>query len=164
MPMTDLPAIDSSRRLPGPNRLFDRAGVIIEGCVTGDPAALVAGWRRHVGRMLEDLGLSDSTLAVITHAGGVSLGFSAPVDILLFSTLFILRLVIRIYMFVMWGRFILDWVRVFNPAPTATTVEIDRDEAPARGWLIDLRGRPLERFEGSFALRSAGIATARLDA
>lgn len=86
MPMTDLPAIDSSRRLPGPNRLFDRAGVIIEGSVTGDPAALVAGWRRHVGRMLEDLGLSDSTLAVITHAGGVSLGFSAPVDILLAAT------------------------------------------------------------------------------
>ena len=36
-------------------------------------------------------------------------------DILLFSTLFALRLVIRIYMFVLWGRLILDWVRVFNP-------------------------------------------------
>jgi hypothetical protein len=54
-------------------------------------------------------------------------------------------------------------VRVYNPAPTAGTVEIERDETPARGWLVDLRGRPVERFEGSFELRAAGIATARLD-
>lgn len=84
--MTDLPALDSSRRLPGPNRLLDRAGVIIEASVAGDSSALVARWRRHVGRMLEDLGLSDSTLGVITHPHGVSLGFSAPVDVLLAAT------------------------------------------------------------------------------
>jgi mannosylglycerate hydrolase len=54
-------------------------------------------------------------------------------------------------------------VRVFNPTGTETLVEIERDEAPARGWLVDLRGRPLERFEGGFPLRAAGIATARLD-
>jgi len=54
-------------------------------------------------------------------------------------------------------------VRVYNPGATAGTVEIERDETPARGWLVDLRGRPVERFEGSFELRAAGIATARLD-
>ncbi len=54
-------------------------------------------------------------------------------------------------------------VRVFNPAPTETTVELERDETPARGWLVDLRGRPLERFEATFPLRAAGIATVRLD-
>ena len=50
-------------------------------------------------------------------------------------------------------------VRVFNPAPTAATVEI----ADRSGWLVDLRGRPVTPFEGSFELRSQGIATARLD-
>jgi hypothetical protein len=49
-------------------------------------------------------------------------------------------------------------VRVFNPTGTATTVEL-----PGRhGWLVDLRGRPREPFEGSFPLRPHGIATAVL--
>ena len=43
--------------------------------------------------------------------------------------------------------------------PTATTVEI----AGRSGWLVDLRGRPVAPFEGSFELRPQGIATARLD-
>ncbi len=50
-------------------------------------------------------------------------------------------------------------VRVFNPGPTTTSVEI----AGRSGWLVDLRGRPVAPFEGSFELRSQGIATARLD-
>jgi hypothetical protein len=50
-------------------------------------------------------------------------------------------------------------VRVFNPGPTATTVEM----AGRSGWLVDLRGRPVAPFEGSFELRAQGIATARLD-
>ena len=50
-------------------------------------------------------------------------------------------------------------VRVFNPSPAATTVEI----AGRSGWLVDLRGRPVAPFEGSFELRPEGIATARLD-
>ncbi len=49
-------------------------------------------------------------------------------------------------------------VRVFNPRGTAASVEI-----PGRtGWLVDLRGRPVSSFEGSFELRPHGIATARL--
>ncbi len=50
-------------------------------------------------------------------------------------------------------------VRVFNPGPTPTSVEM----AGRSGWLVDLRGRPVSPFEGSFELRSQGIATARLD-
>ena len=47
--------------------------------------------------------------------------------------------------------------RVYNPS-AQTTVEL-----PWRpGWLVDLRGYPLEPFEGSFELRAHGIATARL--
>ena len=50
-------------------------------------------------------------------------------------------------------------VRVFNPTPEETTVAL-----PGRsGWLVDLRGRPVAPFEGSFPLRPHGIATARLD-
>jgi len=49
-------------------------------------------------------------------------------------------------------------VRVFNPAAEAATVTIEG----RRGWLVDLRGRPLAPFEGSFELPSYGIASAAL--
>jgi len=48
--------------------------------------------------------------------------------------------------------------RVFNPRAQPATVSF-----PGRaGWLVDLRGFPLEPFEGSFELRPFGIATVRL--
>jgi mannosylglycerate hydrolase len=65
-------------------------------------------------------------------------------------------------------------VRVFNPTGLATTVELGRSVAdssgsdsgaPAetlRGQLVDLRGRYLASFEGSFELGPSRIATARL--
>jgi mannosylglycerate hydrolase len=49
-------------------------------------------------------------------------------------------------------------VRVFNPRDEPAEVSIDG----RRGWLVDLRGRPVAPFEGSFTLRSWGIATAAL--
>jgi hypothetical protein len=49
-------------------------------------------------------------------------------------------------------------VRVFNPTDEPTTVRIEG----RTGWLVDLRGRPLEPFEGSFELGPASIATAAL--
>jgi mannosylglycerate hydrolase len=49
-------------------------------------------------------------------------------------------------------------VRMFNPTPQPTTVLI----AGHWGWLVDLRGRPVEAFDGSFQLRPWGIATAHL--
>jgi mannosylglycerate hydrolase len=49
-------------------------------------------------------------------------------------------------------------LRVFNPTASPTTVEI----AGRSGWLVDLRGRALTPFEGSFELRPHGVATARL--
>jgi mannosylglycerate hydrolase len=49
-------------------------------------------------------------------------------------------------------------VRVFNPTDSETTVRL-----PSRsGWLVDLRGRPQQAFEGSFELRAFGIATLRV--
>lgn len=49
-------------------------------------------------------------------------------------------------------------VRVFNPRTEATTVTV----RGRRGWLVDLRGRPLEPFEETFPLRAAAIATVHL--
>ncbi len=49
-------------------------------------------------------------------------------------------------------------LRVFNPGTAPTTVTI----AGRRGWLTDLRGRPLEPFDGSFPLGPGRIATACL--
>jgi hypothetical protein len=50
-------------------------------------------------------------------------------------------------------------VRVFNPSDDTTTVTIDG----RRGWLVDLRGRPVEPFDGQFDLEPWRIATAVLD-
>jgi hypothetical protein len=50
-------------------------------------------------------------------------------------------------------------VRVFNPSADATEVDL----AGCTGWLVDLRGRPLEPFTGGFPLGPWRIATAILD-
>lgn len=50
-------------------------------------------------------------------------------------------------------------VRVFNPSDAESTVRIDGRQ----GWVVDLRGRPLEPFEGRLALPPWRIATLRLD-
>jgi alpha-mannosidase len=48
-------------------------------------------------------------------------------------------------------------VRVFNPSDRPTTVRVGNRS----GWLVDLRGRTLSPFDGSFELRPFGIATFR---
>jgi hypothetical protein len=63
-------------------------------------------------------------------------------------------------------------IRVFNPGGTPTKVELRRGtagpdnprapEAMLRGQLVDLRGRYVASFEGSFELGPYRIATARL--
>jgi hypothetical protein len=50
-------------------------------------------------------------------------------------------------------------VRLFNPWPSSAVVDIPLK----RGWLVDLRGRAREPFEGGFAIPAYGIVTARLD-
>jgi hypothetical protein len=49
-------------------------------------------------------------------------------------------------------------VRVFNPTDAPTTVRL----AGHSGWVTDLRGRPIEPFDGGFDLGPYKIATARL--
>ncbi|MCK4177880.1 glycoside hydrolase family 38 N-terminal domain-containing protein [Aciditerrimonas ferrireducens] len=46
-------------------------------------------------------------------------------------------------------------LRVFNPRPAPTEVRLPG----RRGWLVDLRGRPLEPFTEGLPLRAFGIAT-----
>jgi mannosylglycerate hydrolase len=51
-------------------------------------------------------------------------------------------------------------LRVFNPTAETATVRVPGHD----GWQVDLRGFPLDHFEGSFELRPFGIATVRLRA
>ncbi|MEA2842374.1 MAG: 2-O-(6-phospho-alpha-D-mannosyl)-D-glycerate hydrolase, partial [Actinomycetota bacterium] len=50
-------------------------------------------------------------------------------------------------------------LRVFNPTVEMATVDLDGRS----GWLVDLRDRPLNRFDGAFELKPWGIATVHLD-
>jgi alpha-mannosidase len=54
-------------------------------------------------------------------------------------------------------------VRVFNASPEQAVATIAHEGAPARGWQIDLLGRPLEPFEAGVTLRPWEISTLRLD-
>lgn len=49
-------------------------------------------------------------------------------------------------------------LRVFNPSDAPSTVQVPGH----RGWLVDLRGRPLAPFDGSFAVGPWAVATATL--
>jgi hypothetical protein len=53
---------------------------------------------------------------------------------------------------------------VFNPSPDPSTAAIEQDGAPVTGWMVDLVGRPVERFEGAVQLRPWEIAILRIDA
>jgi alpha-mannosidase len=55
-------------------------------------------------------------------------------------------------------------VRVFRADPAPGAVEVTYAGAPARGWVVDLRGRPVTPFEGGITLSPWQIATLRLDA
>ena len=54
-------------------------------------------------------------------------------------------------------------VRVYNPRGRATVARLERDGAPATGWVTDLLGRPQEQFQGELELGPDRIATLRLD-
>jgi mannosylglycerate hydrolase len=50
-------------------------------------------------------------------------------------------------------------VRIFRTDAEAGAVSIEHDGAPARGWIIDLQGRPVAPFEGRVQLRPWEICT-----
>jgi hypothetical protein len=53
-------------------------------------------------------------------------------------------------------------VRVYNASPNATVARIRHEGGPARGDVVDLRGRELRAFDGMLALRPWEIATLRI--
>ena len=54
-------------------------------------------------------------------------------------------------------------VRVFRTEPDAGPVIVEHEGAPARGWVVDLRGRPLAPFDGTVELTPWQICTLQLN-
>ncbi len=54
-------------------------------------------------------------------------------------------------------------VRVFRTAPGPGPVTIEHEGAPARGWVVDLRGEHIAPFDGSVDLRPWELCTFHLD-
>ena len=73
-----------ARRLTGPSLLFDEPGSILDiRCSDDEAAQLIPAWETHVRRMLAELGLTYAPEFVsLRLAGGISLGFTAPIDTL----------------------------------------------------------------------------------
>lgn len=72
-----------ARRLTGPSLLFDLPGSILDvACTDEEAARLERAWEKHLRRMLEAVGWHDCELSSIRLTGGLSLGFTAPVDAL----------------------------------------------------------------------------------
>lgn len=76
-----------SRRLTGPNVLWDRPGAVLDVTFEGaDRARVIATWRSQVKRMLTALDWGDEQVRVRELPDGASLAISAPVDTLYAAT------------------------------------------------------------------------------
>ena len=76
-----------SRRLTGPSLLLDRPGAILDVALDGvSPAAAEAAWRAELTALLAALGLPPTRVAARAYAGGMSLAFTAPLDVLYAAT------------------------------------------------------------------------------
>ena len=72
-----------SRRLTGPNLLWEKPGAVIDVAFGDAPARLVVGaWEREARRLLDEIGWKEQQLCVRCFEGGASLAISAPVDAL----------------------------------------------------------------------------------
>jgi len=79
--------IKDSRRLTGPNILWDHAGAVLEAYgPEAEVEALVSAWRRHVRAMLDAVGWPSEEPAYRHFPGGASLAISAPIDVLYSAT------------------------------------------------------------------------------
>ena len=76
-----------SRRLTGPNLLWDRPGAVIDVHFgDADPDAVIAEWQRQVRRALDAIGWEAQQTRVKRFAEGASLAVSAPPDALYAAT------------------------------------------------------------------------------
>ena len=72
-----------ARRLTGPSLLFDLPGSILDVACTEDEAdRLEPAWEKHLRRMLDAVGWQDCELSSIRLTGGISFGYTAPIDAL----------------------------------------------------------------------------------
>lgn len=79
--------ISESRRLPGPNLLWDRPGAVMDVVLPDDLAdRLISEWRAAAVRMLPAVGWGSEETAVRRFPGGASLAISAPIDVLYAAT------------------------------------------------------------------------------
>jgi hypothetical protein len=79
--------IRDSRRLTGPNLLWERPGAVLDvACPPDRLEQLVQAWREQAQRMLDALEWSGEELAVRLFSGGANLALSAPVDVLYAAT------------------------------------------------------------------------------
>lgn len=87
--MTDPPiiALLDSRRLFGPNILWDRPGAVLDVAVPRERAdQAVAAWQGAAADLLRAIGWDDELTRVRRWAGGATLAISAPVDTLFTAT------------------------------------------------------------------------------
>ena len=76
-----------SRRLTGPNLLWNLEGAVLDVSLSDEEAAPVTeAWIRHAGRILEAVGWGAEELCVRLFPGGANLGMSAQVDRLYAAT------------------------------------------------------------------------------
>lgn len=76
-----------SRRLTGPNLIWEHPGAVIDVSFGEHPPELVIGaWRREVRKLLDNVSWRSEHLGVRRFAGGASLAISAPVDVLYSAT------------------------------------------------------------------------------
>jgi UDP-N-acetylmuramyl tripeptide synthase len=79
--------LQDSRRLTGPNIVWDRPGAVVDVAIPDDLAdAIIERWREAVRRMLDAVGWTSEGLRVRRVPGGASLVISAPVDALYAAT------------------------------------------------------------------------------
>jgi len=72
-----------ARILTGPSLLFDGPGAILDVLCSEDEARrLIPVWRKHVEHMLLQLGWEGCEFHSLLLSGGISLGFTAPIDAL----------------------------------------------------------------------------------
>lgn len=80
-------ALQDSRRLTGPNIVWNRPGAVIDVALPdGSAKAIVERWREAVRHMLDAVGWADEDLRVRLVPGGASLIISAPIDALYAAT------------------------------------------------------------------------------
>ncbi len=87
--MTESPPLlmKDSRRLTGPNMIWDHPGAVID--VAGEDSSiesLIDAWKTEARRILKAVGFDQETTGVRRFQGGASLALSAPIDALYAAT------------------------------------------------------------------------------